>query len=288
VGSLRFLVNRRWIIFFLVVVVLACATWWLGRWQFHRLADRKADNATITRNLVEPADDVADVLAVGTPVADRDVWRHVKAEGSYDPGHTIVIRYQTRDGESGVEVVVPLITASGTAVLVDRGWLETENVGSGKVDAPAPPSGDVVVGGYLRQDGTGSSTKVTAGSARAISSVEIAKTLPYPVYRGFVALQAEVPETDQQVTALEPPEGPDLGEGPHFFYGLQWWFFGLLAVFGFCYLAYDEWRMLTGRKPRPQTARSMPPSTGSITPEMYEAPGESRKAATRPNSSGSP
>ena len=41
---------------------------------------------------------------------------------------------------------------------------------------------------------------------------------------------------------------PDLGEGPHFFYGLQWWFFGLLAVFGFCYLAYDEWRGGAGRR----------------------------------------
>ena len=88
---------------------------------------------------------------------------------------------------------------------------------------------------------------------------------------------------------------PDLGEGPHFFYGLQWWFFGLLAVGGFLYLAYDEWRG------RPRTARtraagrgrgqsdlSIPPSTGSITPVRNDAAGESRNAAARPNSSGSP
>ena len=39
-------------------------------------------------------------------------------------------------------------------------------------------------------------------------------------------------------------ELPDLGNGPHFFYGLQWWFFGVLAVFGFFYLAYDERKKL--------------------------------------------
>ena len=33
-----------------------------------------------------------------------------------------------------------------------------------------------------------------------------------------------------------------MDEGPHFFYGLQWWFFGALAIFGFGYLMYDEWR----------------------------------------------
>ena len=39
---------------------------------------------------------------------------------------------------------------------------------------------------------------------------------------------------------LEPPEEPDIGDGPHFFYGLQWWFFGVLALVGFGYLAWDE------------------------------------------------
>jgi cytochrome oxidase assembly protein ShyY1 len=281
VRSLRFLVSRRWILFFVVVMVLAYATWWLGEWQFHRLEDRKADNATIIRNLARPADDVADVMSVGRPVAEADQWRHVRAEGTYDEEHTVVIRYRTRDGASGVDVVVPLVTDGGSAVLVDRGWLETDNIGADPDDVPDPPSGRVTIGGYLRGDGAGDSTRVRDGSARAISSVEIGKTLPYPVYGGFVDLQVELPEAADPLT---PGETPDLGNGPHFFYGLQWWFFGLLAVFGFCYLAYDEWR---GPR-RPQTARSMPPSTGNITPEMNEEAGDSRKAAARPNSSGSP
>ena len=43
-------------------------------------------------------------------------------------------------------------------------------------------------------------------------------------------------DTRRRPTPLEPAELPDLGNGPHFFYGLQWWFFGLLAIFGFGYL----------------------------------------------------
>ena len=46
--------------------------------------------------------------------------------------------------------------------------------------------------------------------------------------------------------ALAPVELPELDNGPHFFYGLQWWFFGVLALFGFGYLAWDERRKRPG------------------------------------------
>ena len=59
------------------------------------------------------------------------------------------------------------------------------------------------------------------------------------MYAGFVDAESEEPAPAQEVVR---PEVPDLGEGPHLFYGLQWWFFGLLAVFGFGYLAWDELR----------------------------------------------
>ncbi|MSZ77367.1 MAG: SURF1 family protein, partial [Actinobacteria bacterium] len=39
-GSLRFLLSRRWALFALAVVVLGYAAWWLGEWQFGRLSDR--------------------------------------------------------------------------------------------------------------------------------------------------------------------------------------------------------------------------------------------------------
>ena len=46
-------------------------------------------------------------------------------------------------------------------------------------------------------------------------------------------------------------ELPELDNGPHFFYGLQWWFFGALALFGFVYLVYDEY----ARRARPGAGR---------------------------------
>ena len=106
---------------------------------------------------------------------------------------------------------------------------------------PAPPSGTVTVTGSVRRDADGSSAQVVDDSARAVSSARIQPAIGIPVYGGFVDLKTETPAP---ATPLEAADLPDLSNGPHFFYALQWWFFGLLALFGFGYLAWEE---ATGR-----------------------------------------
>jgi cytochrome oxidase assembly protein ShyY1 len=322
---LRFLLSRRWLLFALVVVVLCYSAWWLGEWQFGRLADRKDANAVIRANEDKAPAPVTDVLAPSRPVSEDDEWRLVTATGTYDTADTVIVRYRTRDGASGIDVVVPLVTADGTALLVDRGWTAADNQGAGPGDVPPPPDGEVTVEGWVRTDAEGDSTAVDDHSTRAISSDRIGDALGRTVYGGFVELKTE---DGEPAAGLEPVELPELNNGPHFFYGLQWWFFGVLAAFGFCYLAFDEWRSrqrgepstraetVAGRSGRraernarkqavraayeraweedrrarqqAQSARSIPPSTGTIDPETNDAAGESRNAATRPNSPGSP
>ncbi|MFC6044157.1 SURF1 family cytochrome oxidase biogenesis protein [Nocardioides hankookensis] len=326
--SWRFLLSRRWLLFAVVVVLLCYAAWWLGQWQFHRLHDRKASNAVVRANEDRAPSPVGDVLAPGRPVQDDDEWRQVTATGTYDTDNTVIVRYRTRDGASGIDVVVPLVTDDGATLLVDRGWLASDNEGTSPDDVPAPPDGETTVEGWVRADADGDSTKVSDHSTRAISSEAIGTAIDHEVYGGFVVLDTE---NGQAADGLEPVELPELDNGPHFFYGLQWWFFGLLALFGFGYLAWDEWRSqrrdepsaregaISARKTKQaaknahkqavkaayqkayaeeraareahreaQRARSMPPSTGSITPDTNDAAGDSTKAATRPNSSGSP
>ncbi|CAN5331427.1 SURF1 family protein [soil metagenome] len=235
-----FLLSRRWVLFALAVTVLAVGSWWLGEWQFDRLEERQRANARVERNLeLEPVP-VAEVLEVGRAVDESDEWRRIRAVGVYEQDQSVIVRYQTRDGASGVDVVTPLkLAATGAALLVDRGWLATDNAGSTDVEVPAAPAGTVTVVGWVRADATGDSVEVADQSTRAISSVAVGEALGEPVYGGFVDLVEEQPAPAQPLTKAEPP---DLGQGPHFFYGLQWWFFAALAVFGFGYLAFDERR----------------------------------------------
>ena len=237
--QLRFLVSRRWIAFALVVVFLAWVAWRLGEWQFHRLEDRRERNAIIERNEKAGAVPVAEVMAPGEPVTEQAEWSIVEATGTYAVDDTVIVRYRTREGEAGVDVVVPLVLGDGTSVLVDRGWYATDNRGATTADVPAPPSGEVTVTGWVRRDAEGDSTRVSGQSTRAVNSVEIGDALDREVMGGWVDLRSESPEPAQ---ALLPVELPELDNGPHFFYGLQWWFFGALAIFGFLFLVYDELR----------------------------------------------
>ena len=237
--SLRFLLGRRWVVLAVVVALLAYAAWWLGEWQFGRLEDRKASNAVVRVNeglSPAPVDRVLDPAR--DPAPDQE-WRLVTATGTYAPEDTVIVRYRTRDGAPGVDVVVPLVTDAGPSLLVDRGWLATEAAGSATPDVPAPPSGEVTITGWVRANGSGDSVAVEQQQTRAVSSDTIGPALGREVYGGFVDLRTESPEPAQ---ALEPVELPELDNGPHFFYGLQWWFFGVLAVGGFGYLVFDEWR----------------------------------------------
>lgn len=293
-------------LFLLAIILVGYGTWWLGEWQFGRLEDRKERNAIVTANEDRTPAPVTDVLAPGRPVGEEDEWRLVTATGVYDAAETVVVRYRTRKSAPGVEVVVPLVTADGTAVVVDRGWFATDDPEIGPDALPAPPEGEVTITGWVRADGDGDSTDIVGRSTRAISSTKIGEAIGTPVFTGFVALKTEDPAPAEE---LEPVELPELGEGPHFFYGLQWWFFGVLGIGGFAYLAWDERR--NGRRgdrrpqqkargpfsrrtdeddarPSPQSPRDIPPSTGTITPDRNDAAGDSTNAATRPNSSGRP
>jgi cytochrome oxidase assembly protein ShyY1 len=242
VSSFRFLLSRRWAGFTVFVLILAYGTWWLGQWQFDRLEDRKASNQIVrTNEHAEPAP-VSDVLAPGQKVAEKDEWRRVTATGTYAVEDTIIWRYRTPDDAKGVDIVVPLVLADGSAVLVDRGWLQTESQDEFE-DLPAPPSGEVTITGWVRADGTGDSTEVAQvdgyHATRALSSNQIAKVVDEPLLTGWLHLDTESPDP---ATQLRQADLPELDNGPHFFYGLQWWFFGILAIAGFFYLMYDERR----------------------------------------------
>jgi cytochrome oxidase assembly protein ShyY1 len=264
-GSLRFLLTRRWLLLLLTVVLLAYACLLLGRWQWHRLEDKKAGNAIIRANedaAPLPADQV---LRHGVDPPDDAQYAVVSATGTYDASKTVIVRYQTRDGNPGVDVVVPLMTASGTALLVDRGWFATSNQGfTDASQVPAPPTGRVSITGWVRQNAGGSSTEVVNASTRAVSSTAIEPAIGVPTYGGFVQLLTESPEPATPLTRADPP---DLSNGPHFFYALQWWFFGILALFGYGYLAWEE---LTGRAAQrraQQPAKKRPSSGGSERPQ---------------------
>ncbi len=250
----RFLLTRRWLGLLLAVMVMGVVCFELGQWQLRRYAERQQTNAQISANLRADPAPIEEVMSQGAPPATEDEWRAVTTTGRYDADAQITVLYRTRDGAPGVDVVVPLVTASGTAVLVDRGWVSTSGNGNDVGPLPAPPPGTVTVTGWVRRGAEGGSNETTPadGTVRAISSDAIAAGLPYGVYDGFLQLTAEQPTV--QPRPLQVP-APDLGSGPHFFYGLQWFFFAVLTFGFWCYFAWTEYQQSRAGRKQPRSER---------------------------------
>ncbi|MGH3355162.1 MAG: SURF1 family cytochrome oxidase biogenesis protein [Nocardioidaceae bacterium] len=237
----RFLLTRRWILFGLFVVVMGVACWRLGSWQFDRLEERRTDNAIIEQNLRADAVPAHRVMSAGHPLPEQQQWRRVTLTGTYDRAHETLVRYQTRDGRPGVLVLTPLRTVQDTTVLVDRGWMGVTNDPTAPVDPPDPATGQVTVTGWAQPDQSGEPDEIRPldGEVRLVSSRGFTDLTAQPLLQGYVSARSETPAPARSLITTEPPV---LDSGPHFFYGLQWWFFGLLAMGGFGYFAYVESR----------------------------------------------
>jgi cytochrome oxidase assembly protein ShyY1 len=267
---LRFLFTRRWLGLLLVVVVVGFSCIELGLWQFRRYGERNAANAQITANLSAAPVPVGAVMSPTSPPAPEDEWRVVTARGTYDAARQFSVLYRTRSGSPGVEVVVPLRTASGVGLLVDRGWISTPGAVTTRASLPNPPAGLVTVTGWVRRNADdGSDQTIPAeGAVRAISSAGISAAVPYPLYDGFVEATHEQPATTPHPAAAL---APDLGSGPHFFYGLQWFFFAILALGFWCYFAWTEYQQTLGKRP-PSSASSQRASEPAV--DRQHRPGD--------------
>src|SRR5215510_4081460 len=118
------------------------ATLLLGRWQLDVWRDHRADSSTaVTREAPVPLDEV---LGRDDAFPAGGVGRPVVVEGRWDPGHTVFVSDKVRDGRTGYWVVTPVVTASGSAIPVVRGWVEEPG------QAPAAPTGNASLVGLLQ------------------------------------------------------------------------------------------------------------------------------------------
>jgi cytochrome oxidase assembly protein ShyY1 len=218
----------RWALLIAFVAVLGVVFVSLGNWQLDRLAERRERNATTIANEQKPVQPYEQVFTHS--ITDADQWQRVEARGTFDADHQFVVRYRSNGGVDGYEVVTPLRTASG-AVLVDRGFIPLERGTRIPSVAPAPPAAEVTVVGHVRRNEKGrrAATTPVGNQMRLISSDAITATLPYEIESGYIGLLTVQPE---QQGGFQPIQLPELSEGPHFWYAVQWFMFTAIAVAG--------------------------------------------------------
>jgi surfeit locus 1 family protein len=115
----------------------------LGIWQVQRLHWKEALLATIHTNMTQKA------VPMPESFDDMHAWqyRRVTLAGSFDFTHEFLVKPRTLDGQSGYDMVVPFIRASGGTVLVDRGWISDALMER----AQRPGQGMIQIEGVLRE-----------------------------------------------------------------------------------------------------------------------------------------
>lgn len=218
----------RWALLIIFVGVLGIVFVNLGEWQLDRLAQRRERNATTIANEQKPIRPYEQVFT--HPIIDADQWQRVEARGTFDADHQFVARYRNSGDADGYEVVTPLHTATGT-VLVDRGFIPLQRGAQIPSAGPPPPTGEVTVVGHVRRSERGRRAAITPvnNQMRLINSDAIAATLPYPIASGYIGVLTIQPE---QQGGLQPIKLPELSEGPHFWYAVQWFMFTAVGVAG--------------------------------------------------------
>src|SRR5207342_2759203 len=234
-----------------VLVAVTCVA--LGIWQIARLHQKQQFNAAVRAGLAVAPAPVDAVLIDGVdPDAVR--YRRATATGTYDTEHGFVLYARTQDSQAGNHLLTPLMLSDGRAILVDRGWVPLDVDEPGAPEA-APPSGAVDVEGVLF-----SSEGDLPGIADAGSPVEttlsrldlgtIQAQLPYPIEPSYLLLQGQTPAQPDELP--EPASLPELSEGPHLSYAIQWFTFAAIAIAGCGVLALRE-----GRDPRAADDRAV-------------------------------
>jgi surfeit locus 1 family protein len=205
-----------------LLIAAACVR--LGVWQLDRLRQRRARNAHVLATRSRPPIPVAGSLSTDSA---RD--RRLFARGAYDYARERLWHGRSYEGVPGVDLVTPLRLPDGTAVLVDRGW------------APSPDGYHVDQGAY-REGDSAEVLGIGVTAPRAPGDVEpaaVRDSLPYPLLLFVIQELPNSPSSPTSTNLHHPPTppltrwpAPELSDGPHLSYAIQWFSFAVIIVVG--------------------------------------------------------
>ena len=157
-------------------------------------------------------------------------WRKISIEGTFDDSNQILLRNRYHDGMYGFEQLT-LFLFDGRKIWVDRGWVKAGS------DATVPPQLQptneerISINGRLRLDSSlpqGKFFAVSNDSQRnLVSQLDARKGVQTEDF--YIDL---ISASDSSMNPDVPVELPELSDGPHMAYALQWVFFAGLVIYG--------------------------------------------------------
>jgi surfeit locus 1 family protein len=200
----------------------------LGRWQWHRAAEKRALNAEFSASAAQVSD------LGGRAISDFTRYAQIRVHGRYDGAHQFLLDNISYRGQAGYEVLTPLLLEDGRTLIVDRGWLPLTRSRS---ELP-----------YVAIDFSASLTVIGRADLLPVAAIALGHAPPapgplWPKVTSFptmdelaAALGVRLETRRLLLSASEPlgfardwqPEG--LEPARHVSYAVQWWSFAALAL----------------------------------------------------------
>jgi surfeit locus 1 family protein len=210
----------------IVALALICLCLIAAQWQYSRGIDRHARNSMIEANIAAP------IISLTSAASDlvKNEWRTVSTAGSFDASQTILLRNRYFEGKYGFEFLTLFTSSNGEKFWVDRGWIVAGKDALTAPIIPNTPAGTVEITGRLRLDTSlprGSFFALPASGSGLISKWNAQNEV---VTEGFYLDLLNGSTTD--LTPNVAAQLPELSDGPHMAYALQWVFFAGLVGYG--------------------------------------------------------
>ena len=220
---------KRWLGWVLLATVFAVSCFFLANWQFNRRAEAVAKIDLVTKNYDQPPVSLAELIGADG-FKPSDEWRPAALTGHFLTEDAVLVRNRPYNGSPGFLQVIPFQLSSGRLVAIETGWLATDE----KLDAPKviplPSSEETSIWGRLRPAEPLLGRSAPAGQIPTINIPALAEKTAASgdFYEGFYV------RLGQSYTAGSIPKTlpmPELTEGNHLSYALQWILFALMAMF---------------------------------------------------------
>jgi len=210
----------------LVALLLILLCLWAAQWQYHRGVDRHARNTLIIEQSLLPAVELGEL----TGNIDSFEWRTISFQGVFDDKNQILLRNRYSEGVYGFEQLT-LFVFDQRKIWVDRGWIKAGSNATIPPQLQQTSDESVRITGRLRLDSSLPQGKFFAVANNAqrdlVSQLDARK--------GFQTEDFYIDLISVSDTAMNPDvpvELPELSDGPHMAYALQWIFFAALVSYG--------------------------------------------------------
>lgn len=229
------LFSRKVIGLTLLVALLLPAFYSLSQWQWRRLAERKAFNVAFQAAIDSPPLTLRELAKT----KDKE-WIPVHDKGTWDLSGQLLVRKRSMNSEAGFWILTPFASVDGFRILVNRGWHAAAN---SAVDSPTvldAPIGIQTIDVRVRAANVRDGKKPTDLPHGQVDWVIPSEQLdaPEPRFTNIVNYYAELTsETTKDLTLIPAPE---ISEGPHRSYAIQWLLFGAIAIVGWVILVRKE------------------------------------------------